>query len=275
MTIGIRIKLVVSVLAALLMAAAVACALVYHHVEDELGTAAVSEASFVLRQLQAAIEAGLGLGLELEELPGMAVLLERSLNDQDPTKVRPVVIRAVAVFDETGRIVFSSRPAEVDGHIPVAAVPGSTGSAGSAGSAGPAGFVLPVRRTAVGSVLILSLPLATGFGTLAGGVAVEVDREALAQQLVAFGLRLLWLALAVYGVVGAIAAIVTHWIGRDIERRVSVTAEAFQALAEGVATVPDATGPDAAVSDFAAAVRVRQELVAQADADVGRLDEMA
>ena len=66
MTIGIRLKLVTGVLAALLIAAAGACALVYHQVEDELGAAAVSEAGFVLRQLQATLEAYLGLGLELE-----------------------------------------------------------------------------------------------------------------------------------------------------------------------------------------------------------------
>ena len=266
MTIGIRLKLVTGVLAALLIAAAGACALVYHQVEDELGAAAVSEAGFVLRQLQATLEAYLGLGLELEELPGMAALLGRALNDRDAsdreaTDARPSAIRAVAVFDDTGRIVFSSRPAEVGERLPAAALPAV---------ADPS---VPVRHE-LGPALTLSLPLATGFGTRAGGVAVEVDREALARQATAFGLRLLELALAVYGAVGAVAAVLADRIARGLEGRLAATAAGLQRLAETLTTAPEAAGRGA-VGDFAEAVRARHDLLSRADAEVSRLDELA
>lgn len=243
--------LAVAVFAAAL--AAVALWTREHH--RRLEDAVASQAGFVLSEAKAGLEARLNLGLALADLPQVETLLDRARTALPGTV-------AVAVVDEAGTVIFSTDPVEV-------------GDAVAVRNADPAFWF---RKT--GDERLYGIGLTTSFDTSAGTVLLRLPATVVDEPVQRYALQLSIGALAVAVPVGLLAWLAGLRLARGPRRSLSALADELEALAAGEPQVPSrgtAAGEELGVPirAFSAAIRERVAVLAEAEKEVSRLDEMA
>lgn len=236
-------------------------------VEGVLRHAMTGHAQQVLRQIQNVAEAGLGLGLELEELWRLTDLLDR-LRAADPD------LGALAILDEQGGAVFATSRAEVgakllDGLDLHAALPGGTGGLRMASGTGASG----TGASGGAGGTVYTLPLSTAYGTAAGQVMLRVPDSVIQARLTAFALDLIPLAAALAGGGALVALLAAAWARRRLDRRLQPLTQALWSLRAPVGDA--ALQPEPVDDTFVACQRERLRLLAAATAEVTRLDETA
>ncbi|HYH37117.1 MAG TPA: hypothetical protein VD860_02755 [Azospirillum sp.] len=216
-----------------------------------LHAAVASHAGFVLGEIKTALETRLNLGLALADLPQVQPLLDGARG------AMPAVL-SVAVLDEDGAVVFSSSPVEVGERL--AGLPADTGA---------------VWAQERGGEWLYGIGLTTSFDTSAGQIVLRVSGDVAVEPTRTFALKLgiggLLLAVPVILLAGAAGLRLT----RGPRRSVEAVAETLESLTRDADPYALGDVPDAPLPAFAGAVRARLALLAEAERDVSRLDEMA
>ncbi|PWC52493.1 hypothetical protein [Azospirillum sp. TSO22-1] len=217
-----------------------------------LHAAVASHAGFVLGEIKTALETRLNLGLALAELPQVQPLLDGARG------AMPAVL-SVAVLDEEGAVVFSSSPVEVGERL--AGLP-----------AAEPGAVWAAER---GGEWLYGIGLTTSFDTTAGQIVLRVPGDVAAEPTRTFALKLGIGGLLLAVPVILLAGIAGLGLLRGPRRSVEAVAGILETLTRDADPYASGDVPDAPLPAFAGAVRARLTLLAEAERDVSRLDEMA
>jgi hypothetical protein len=253
--IGITTRFIATLVGVVLFAGVAAVGLWAHDHADRRSAALAAHAGLVLQDLSDAVEARLGLGLPLAQLPEMDRLLD-SARQQVPTA------HGLAVADDKGRAVFSTDPVEVGDHI-LALIPGQEITDG--------------HRVKADEELFWH-PLTTEYGTFAGAVVLRLSAGSVTGETLAFALSLaLRLALPLAGLL-VLAVVAGVLIAGRAVRPALATALTLENLArhpdQSGGNTEEAAGQDA-VAAFVVSVKQRHAKLAAAEAELGRLDELA
>lgn len=244
---------------AVLAAALAAVTLWTRGQERRLEESVASQAGFVLSEVRAALEARLTIGLALADLPQVEALL-------DGARTSMPKVQSIAILDEDANVRFSTNAVEVG--ETVAGLPPDGGNTG-----GGTAWSLDLDGERVHGVWLTS-----SFGTTAGSVLLRLPKGMVAEQVRHYGLTLVIGALAVALVVGLLAWAGGLWLARRPRNTLSALAEDLESLAEDSAA---ARSPivnddlDLPVRAFADAVRERMAVLAEAERELARLDELA
>lgn len=255
---GFTGRLATLVAVAVLAAALAAVTLWTRGQERRLEESVASQAGFVLSEVRAALEARLTIGLALADLPQVEGLL-------DGARASMPKVQSVAILDEDSTILFSTNAVEVG--ETVAGLPPDGGNTG-----GPA-WSLDRDGERVHGVWLTS-----SFGTTAGAVLLRLPGDVVAEQVRHYALTLVIGALAVALPVGLLA-----WAGglrraRGTRDALAALATELESLAQDSADSADPKADDALglpVRAFADAVRERMAVLAEAERELARLDELA
>ena len=253
---GFTGRLATLVAVAVLAAALAAVTLWTRGQERRLEESVASQAGFVLSEVRAALEARLTIGLALADLPQVEGLL-------DGARASMPKVQSVAILDEDATVLFSTNAVEVG--ETVAGLPPDGGST--------AAWSLDHDGERVHGVW-----LTTSFGTTAGAVLLRLPGGVVAEQVRHYGLTLAIGALAVALLVGLLAWGAGLRLARGPRESLSALASELEALAQDAsnsrspAAVDDLGLP---VRAFADAVRQRMAVLAEAECELTRLDELA
>lgn len=257
---GFGARLAAFLAVAVFVAALAAVAVWTREQARRLDEAVASQANFVLSEARAGVEAQLNLGLALADLPRIDGQLDRA-------RASLPAIRAVAVLDETGTVLFSTNAVEVGDQIALPPMgPGLTWTAERDGER------------------VYGAGLTTSFDTSAGAVLLRLPTGAMAEPVRHYALSLGLGALLIAAPLTFLAWLAGLRLAAGPRRRLSALADALEGLDEA-RTAPRAPSPPQSlvVADpfglpltaFTAAVRHRLGLLDAAERDVARLDELA
>jgi len=219
-----------------------------------LQDAVASHAGFVLSEVKSALEARLNLGLALADLPQVLPLLDGARADM------PAIL-SVAVLDEAGAVLFSTSPVDVGERV-----------AELSAERGP-GAVWSLHR---GSERLYGIDLTTSFDTVAGAVLLRLPGDVATEPTRNFALTLAIGGLALAVPLTVLAVLAGMWVARGPRDAIVGLTEALEGLVRAnVDQGHAADGLGVPLLAFAAAVRERLTLIAAAEREVTRLDEMA
>ncbi|WP_448191826.1 hypothetical protein [Azospirillum sp. sgz301742] len=253
---GFTGRLATLVAVAVLAAALAAVTLWTRGQERRLEESVASHAGFVLSEVKTSLEARLTIGLALADLPQVDGLL-------DGARASMPKVLSVAILDEDATVLFSTNAVEVG--ETVAGLPTDDKATG--------GTAWSLDRD---GERIHGVWLASGFGTAAGAVLLRLPGGVVAEQVRHYGLTLAIGALAVAMLVGLLAWAAGLRLARGPREALSALATELESLAQDAANTPaaaDAFGLP--VRAFADAVRQRMAVLAEAERELTRLDELA
>jgi len=263
---GFTGRLATLVAMAVLAAALAAVTLWTRGQERRLEESVASQAGFVLSEVRAAIEARLTIGLALTELPQVEALL-------DGARAGMPKALSVAILDEDATVLFSTNAVEVGETI--AGLPAEDKTSGGAV------WRLDTKgepKDAHDGERVHGVWLTTSFGTTAGAVLLRLPGSLVAEQVRHYALSLVIGALAVALPVGLLAWGLGLRLARRPRAALSALATELETLAQGEADTRPPMAGDALglpVRAFADAVRARMDLLAEAERELARLDELA
>ncbi|WP_431854347.1 hypothetical protein [Azospirillum sp.] len=243
----------VAFLAVVVLAATLAMAALWTQGQHRrLQAAVASHAGFVLGEVKTALETRLNLGLALAELPQVQPLLDGARG------AMPAAL-SVGVLDEEGAVVFSSSPVEVGERL--AGLP-----------AAEPGAVWAAER---GGEWLYGIGLTTSFDTVAGQIVLRLPGDVAVEPTRTFALKLGIGALLLAVPVILLAAVAGLGLTRGPRRSVEAVAETLESLTRDADPYALGEASDTPLPAFSDAVRARLALLAEAERDVSRLDEMA
>ena len=199
---------------------------------------------FVVSDVRSTVEAGIDLGLPLNVLTNIQTVIDRR-EAQDRTILR------IAVFNESGRIIFDTDRARIGETIPLAWRPAHAVSKG--------------WRFSRGEEWIAGAPVVNNFEKEVGGIVLRYDPEVVGRKTTSILLAMTSEAVVVNGI-GALLAILGVWLLVKRTRR---------ALANSVRAIADASASAArdgiAVDEHAAPAERAEELASVAQHVFARL----
>lgn len=226
-----------------LLAAVVASGVLTYVAFNRLNAGLVqSRLSFILANLRTSVESSLGLGLQLGQVPGAQDMIERA-------RAGSKQIRAIDIFDRSGRSLFSTDRGVIGGSVPAAwlrsAHSVSTGSVWHVASHGD---------------VVFGLNIDNNLGQIVGSAAVTVPATAWQRRSALMARFIELLGVVAVAIVLAGTLIGGWWLSRRSERPL---AEATRLLADDSAPVIATTG----MSELIGAARSRAAAARQAVAD--------
>ncbi|OHC82643.1 MAG: hypothetical protein A3G73_01630 [Rhodospirillales bacterium RIFCSPLOWO2_12_FULL_67_15] len=189
---------------------------------------------FVVSDLRSTVEAGIDLGVPLNVLTNIQTVIDRR-NAQDKTILR------IAVFNQSGRIIFDTDRSRIGEAIPPAWRPAHAVSEG--------------WRFSRGEEWIAGAPIVNNFQKEIGGIVLRYDPDVVGRKTTSILVAMTSEAVLVNGI-GSLLAILGVWLLVRRTRR---------ALADSVRAIADAAAPgsrDANAADERAAPAERTDELA-------------
>lgn len=186
---------------------------------------------FVVSDLRSTVEAGIDLGVPLNVLTNIQTVIDRR-NAQDKTILR------IAVFNQSGRIIFDTDRSRIGEAIPPAWRPAHAVSEG--------------WRFSRGEEWIAGAPVVNNFQKEVGGIVLRYDPDVVGRKTTSILVAMTSEAVLVNGI-GSLLAILGVWLLVRRTRR---------ALADSVRAIADASAPgsrDANAADGLAAPAERTD----------------
>ncbi len=241
---SLTVRLSAAIVAIVFSAATLTAALNYLKFQNLLESHSAGIYQFVVSDLRATVEAGIDLGLPLNGLTNIQALIDRR-NAQDK------VILRIAVFNESGRIIFDTDRSRIGEAIPPAWRPAHAVSKG--------------WRFSRGEEWIAGAPIVNNFEKEVGGIVLRYDPEVVGRKTTSILLAMISEAVVINGI-GSLLAILGVWL---LVRR------ARRALADSVRAIADASASGArdgiAVDERAAPAERADELASLAQHVFARL----
>lgn len=213
-----------------------------------------SRLDFILANLRTTLEASLGLGLQLDQVPGAQDLIERE-------QLGTGLIRAIDVFDRNGRSLFST-------------------DRGALGEPVPDSWRQQAARTRTDRVwhveargdVVFGLNIDNNLGQIVGSVAITVVPEQWQRRSVTMArfIGALGLAAGAVAVLGAVLA--GWWLSRRATRPFD---EVTQGLVQPPRPPPPGGELPALVAGGQAQAAAARRALAAAAAELAALDEKA
>lgn len=199
---------------------------------------------FVVSDVRSTVEAGIDLGVSLNVLTNIQTVIDRR-NAQDKTILR------IAVFNESGRIIFDTDRSRIGEAIPPAWRPAHAISEG--------------WRFSRGDEWIAGAPIVNNFEKEVGGIILRYDPDVVGRKTTSILVAMTSEAVVVNGI-GSVLAILGVWLLVRRTRR---------ALADSVRAIADASAPGprdgTAVDEHAAQTERADELTTVAQRVFARL----
>ncbi len=254
-SLGITARFIIALVGTVLFAWLAAIGFWTHDHAERRDAALVAHAHLVLQDLTSALEMRLSLGLPLAQLPEVDPLLEAA-------RRKITGLRAVAVLDDQGRVLFSTNPVEIGERLL-----DKTGLGAGGG------------RWVDGDDEIFWVPVNNDYGTLAGISLVRLSAGSSREGGVDFALSLIVRAAPTLGILCLLAVALGYGLAYRLNRRLALTAAALAGLGrnpeEGVAATGVCGGLGLPLADFATATADRHHRMAEVEEELVRLDEMA
>lgn len=256
-SLGLTTRFVAALVGAVLFAGTAALVLWSHDHAQRRAAALNDHARLILQDLTASLEARLALGLPLAQLPGIDRLL-------DTARLGLPGLGAVSVVDEIGQARFSTDPVEIGETV-----------------LDPTLLAVREGRLTSGQDEIFWQQVLTDYGAIAGATVLQLPVGFTEAGVTEFALSLFVAAAPWLAALAVLAAILGFWLARRAGFRAGRTAAMLEHLAReplapgGEDTDPAAGGLGLPLADFAQATVSRHRRLAAAEAELGRLDEMA
>ena len=211
---SLTVRLSAAIVAIVISAATLTVALNYLRFQSLLENHSAGIYQFVVSDLRSTVEAGIDLGVPLNVLTNIQTLIDRR-NAQDKAIVR------IAVFNESGRILFDNDRSQIGEAVPPAWRPAHAASKG--------------WRFSHGGEWIAGAPIVNNFEKEVGGIVLRYDPDVVGRKTTSILLAMTSEAVLVNGT-GALLAILGVWL---LVRRTRRT------LADSVRAIADASSPGA------------------------------
>lgn len=256
---SLTVRYAVTLMGVVLFSAAAGLGWWAHDYVGRRAAALEAHAGLVLRDLADAVEARLGLGLPLAQLPEIDRLL-------DGARQQIPAVQAISLVDDKGRAVFSTDASALGDEIAL----------------WPAGAEPDYGRRLNDEEAVFWLPLTNEYGGLAGAAVVRLPAGAVRGETWSFVLSLAARLSPVLAGLLAAAAGLGVLTARRVDPATTAVAAALSGLAGAGETPNDEIGIAEAeavsglpLAQFAAAVRAGHAALAAGEQELGRLDELA
>ena len=241
---SLTVRLSATIVAIVFSTAIVTVALNYLKFQNLLEDYSAGIYQFVVSDLRSTVESGIDLGLPLNVLTNIQTVIDRR-NAQDKAILR------IAVFNESGRIIFDTDRSKIGEATPPAWRPGHAGAGG--------------WRFSRGGEWIARAPIVNNFEQEVGGIVLRYDPDVVGRKTTSILVAMTSEAVVVNGI-GSLLAILGVWLLVKRTRR---------ALADSVRAIADASarGPrdGTAVNGHAAQTERADELAPVAQRVLARL----
>ena len=211
---SLTVRLSAAIVGIVISAALLTVALNYLKFRSLLENHSAGIYQFVVSDLRSTVEAGIDLGLPLNVLTNIQTVIDRR-NAQDKGILR------IAVFNESGRIIFDTDRSRIGEAIPPAWRRADAGARG--------------WRFTRGGEWIAGAPVVNNFEKEVGGIVLRYDPNVVGRKTTSILLTMTSQAVVVNGI-GSLLAILGVWLLMRRTRR---------ALADSVRAIADASAPGA------------------------------
>lgn len=218
---SLTVRLSATIVGIVISAALLTIALNYLKFKSLLEDHSAGIYQFVVSDLRSTVEAGIDLGVSLNVLTNIQTVIDRR-NAQDKAILR------IAVFNESGRIIFDTDRSRIGEAIPPAWRPAHAISEG--------------WRFSRGEEWIAGAPIVNNFEKEVGGIVLRYDPEVVGRKTTSMLLAMTSEAVIVNGIGSLLAILGVLLLVRYTRRAI---ADSVRAIADGSAPQPR-DGPTAA-----------------------------